>query len=189
MSSSDDYRSRLIAARERLGLSRREMAKRLLTPRATYEQWEDGKRRTPGIAVVASEKIAGVPVGRFGPLPTIDRAKVDAACDLIRRDGIATTAAARAVKLIGPDEIASFSRVGGLIRKRCKELGITIKYDRRQGSQLSRVFALCDGTRTTTDIALALGLTSGSVNSAIQTLKRRGDNPNIVRQRKPKSVR
>lgn len=50
-----DYRERLVAARERMGLSRREMAARLLTPRQTYEQWERGFRRTPGVAVVAAE--------------------------------------------------------------------------------------------------------------------------------------
>lgn len=65
--ASPDYRSRLIAARERLGFSRREMAKRLLTPRATYEQWEDGKRRTPGVAIVAAERVARVPARTIGP--------------------------------------------------------------------------------------------------------------------------
>lgn len=55
---ADAYRARLIAAREKLKLSRREMAKRLLTPRNTYEQWETGARRTPGVAVVAAERIA-----------------------------------------------------------------------------------------------------------------------------------
>lgn len=50
-----DYRARLIVAREKLGLPRREMARRLLTPRATYEQWEAGTRRTPGVAVIAAE--------------------------------------------------------------------------------------------------------------------------------------
>ena len=52
-----DYRDRLIAAREQLSLSRAAMAKRLLTPRQTYEQWEEGTRRTPGIAAVAAEAI------------------------------------------------------------------------------------------------------------------------------------
>lgn len=52
-----DYRTRLIAARERLGLTHREMAARLLTPRATYEQWEADSRRTPGVAVVAAESL------------------------------------------------------------------------------------------------------------------------------------
>jgi DNA-binding XRE family transcriptional regulator len=52
-----DYRSRLIAAREALGLTRHEMAARLLTARQTYEQWETGARRTPGIAVVAAEAL------------------------------------------------------------------------------------------------------------------------------------
>lgn len=33
-----DYRQRLIAAREKLGLSPREMATHLMTPRQTYEQ-------------------------------------------------------------------------------------------------------------------------------------------------------
>jgi transposase len=54
---SDDYRARLIAARQRLGLSPRQMAARLLTPRQTYEQWEHGGRRTPGVAVIAAESL------------------------------------------------------------------------------------------------------------------------------------
>jgi transcriptional regulator with XRE-family HTH domain len=58
VTASDEFRERLIAARERLGLSIREMASKLMTPRATYEQWEDGTRRTPGIAVAAAELLA-----------------------------------------------------------------------------------------------------------------------------------
>lgn len=62
---ADDYRVRLIAARERLGLSRREMAARLLTPPLTYEQWEVGKRGPPGVAVLAAEIFAAQPqIGR-----------------------------------------------------------------------------------------------------------------------------
>lgn len=56
--AGDDYRARLITARERLGLSPAQMAKRLLTPRQTYSQWEDGRSRTPGAAVVAAEMLA-----------------------------------------------------------------------------------------------------------------------------------
>jgi DNA-binding XRE family transcriptional regulator len=52
-----EYRGRLIAARERLGLTPREIAERILTPRQTYEQWESGMRRTPGVAVFAVESI------------------------------------------------------------------------------------------------------------------------------------
>ncbi len=55
----DDYRSRLIAVRKKLGLSRDEMAKRLLIPRAAYEQWEDGEKRAPTAVVRAAESIAG----------------------------------------------------------------------------------------------------------------------------------
>lgn len=53
--SASDYRNRLIAAREKLGLSRKAMARLLLTPWQTYSQWETGTRRTPGIAVIAAE--------------------------------------------------------------------------------------------------------------------------------------
>jgi transcriptional regulator with XRE-family HTH domain len=52
---TDDYRARLIARRKKLGLSRRQMAAKLLTPLVTYEQWETGARRTPGVAVSAAE--------------------------------------------------------------------------------------------------------------------------------------
>jgi DNA-binding XRE family transcriptional regulator len=54
----DDYRSRLIAVRKKLGLTRGEMAKRLLVPRVAYEQWEDGKKPTPSAVVRAAETIA-----------------------------------------------------------------------------------------------------------------------------------
>lgn len=55
---SDDYREKLIAARRRLGLSRKDMARRLLTPWQSYQQWESGVRRTPGVAVAAAELLA-----------------------------------------------------------------------------------------------------------------------------------
>lgn len=54
-SGDDDYRRRLIEARKKLGLSRREMARRLLTPWQTYRQWESAERRTPGVAALAAE--------------------------------------------------------------------------------------------------------------------------------------
>lgn len=54
---TDEYRARLLAARNRIGLSPRLMAKMLLTPRQTYEQWEAGSRRAPGIAIFAIESI------------------------------------------------------------------------------------------------------------------------------------
>ena len=53
-------RLRMIRARERLGLSPREMAKRLKTSRRIYEQWESGQRRIPGPALVAAELAAGI---------------------------------------------------------------------------------------------------------------------------------
>jgi transposase-like protein len=58
VTASDEFRERLIAARERLRITIREMARKLMTPQTTYEQWEDGTRRTPGIAVVAAELLA-----------------------------------------------------------------------------------------------------------------------------------
>jgi DNA-binding transcriptional regulator YiaG len=58
--TSVDYRSRLIAARMALGLSRRKMANKLSTPYATYEQWESGRFRTPAVAAIAAELMAGI---------------------------------------------------------------------------------------------------------------------------------
>jgi DNA-binding XRE family transcriptional regulator len=60
MPTDDVLRLRLIGARERLGLSPGEMAKRLVTPRQAYEQWESGKRRPPGPVIVAAELAAGI---------------------------------------------------------------------------------------------------------------------------------
>lgn len=62
--ATEDYRSRLIAARARIGISRRKMAHQMMTPYDTYRQWEQGSRRTPGVAVVAAESLARRPVGR-----------------------------------------------------------------------------------------------------------------------------
>lgn len=52
-----NYRERLIAARHRLNLTQVAMARRLLTSPKTYQQWESGARRTPGVAVVAAEHV------------------------------------------------------------------------------------------------------------------------------------
>jgi transcriptional regulator with XRE-family HTH domain len=54
---SEKYRKRLVAVRERLGLSRGEIAERMLTPVNTYRQWEAGSRSVPGVAVVAAESL------------------------------------------------------------------------------------------------------------------------------------
>jgi DNA-binding transcriptional regulator YiaG len=51
----DKIRERLIAARELLGLTQAEMADQLLTPLSTYEQWEAGRYRVPGVAALAAE--------------------------------------------------------------------------------------------------------------------------------------
>ncbi len=101
----DDFRSRLIAARNKLGLSRREMAKRLDTPRAAYEQWEDGKRRTPSGVMLAAESIVGrgkrgvfaaqvrsiadgsLTVGQIATKLAVHRSGVYRALAELRRDG------------------------------------------------------------------------------------------------------
>jgi transposase len=63
----NNYRSRLIQARSTLGKSEREMAAALLTSRSTYQQWEAGTRRTPGIAVLAAEMLVSQKDFRVGP--------------------------------------------------------------------------------------------------------------------------
>lgn len=67
-----DFRQRLIVARGALGWSPQEIANRLLTPLAVYEQWECGKRPTPGAAVVAAELLTNLssPPGRPFPKGT-----------------------------------------------------------------------------------------------------------------------
>lgn len=54
---SSAYRRRLIRAREALELTPAQIAAELLTPRQTWQQWEHGTRRTPGIAVWAAERL------------------------------------------------------------------------------------------------------------------------------------
>jgi transcriptional regulator with XRE-family HTH domain len=92
MLSNDVLRLRLRAARERLGLSPGEMAKRLKTPRRIYEQWEGGQRRIPGPALVAAELAAGIIRKEF-PQPGSPAARV-----LELADGsMTTTEAAQAL--------------------------------------------------------------------------------------------
>lgn len=64
------YRERLIAAREKIGISRAAMAKFLMTPRQTLDQWENGSRRTPGVAVVAAEVLTKNPESAVLPVRT-----------------------------------------------------------------------------------------------------------------------
>jgi DNA-binding transcriptional regulator YiaG len=45
----------LRAARIRLGLNMAEMATQLRTPYRTYQEWENGGRRIPGICTIAVE--------------------------------------------------------------------------------------------------------------------------------------
>lgn len=59
-----NLRARLLAVRQHLGVEQKEMAALLLTPLSTYKQWEQGARRTPGVAVVAAELIAGRTIPR-----------------------------------------------------------------------------------------------------------------------------
>jgi DNA-binding XRE family transcriptional regulator/transposase-like protein len=75
MPSNDVVRLRLIAARERLGVSPGQMAKRLMTSRRMYEQWEGGKRPTPGPVLVAAELAAGIIRQKF-PQPGSIAARV-----------------------------------------------------------------------------------------------------------------
>jgi len=42
-------------ARQKLGLNMAEMAKSLRTPYRTYQEWETGGRRIPGVCAVAVE--------------------------------------------------------------------------------------------------------------------------------------
>lgn len=50
----------LKSARQSLGLTITAMAKVLNTPRGTYQKWENGERRVPGMIVVALKQIKAV---------------------------------------------------------------------------------------------------------------------------------
>jgi DNA-binding XRE family transcriptional regulator/biotin operon repressor len=101
MLSNDVLRLRLTRARERLGLSPHQMAKRLKTPRRIYEQWEDGQRRIPGPALVAAELAAGIIRKEF-PRPGSLAARV-----LELADGSMTTTEAAQALGITPSMIRS----------------------------------------------------------------------------------
>jgi len=47
--------SELKSARIKMGLNKSEMAKQLRTPYRTYQDWESGERRIPGVCEVAVE--------------------------------------------------------------------------------------------------------------------------------------
>lgn len=170
ISPSHDYRSRLIASRERFGLTRREMAKRLLTPRATYEQWEKGQRRTPGVAVAAAELLAP---------PTIRTATRDNVLELA--DGTRTAA-----------EIAAELEMHvGTVRQALKWLkrrGQKVAVSRRSGRASPRrdkhvydgIANLANGTRTVADIAAVLGRTKKQIRNAIMSLRRSGKNVELA---------
>src|ERR1700683_945631 len=78
---TDDHRDRLIAARKKLGLSRRLMAAKLLTPSATYGQWEAGAKRVPGIAVLAAEAAARIRPPQTGTIRNSTDAKIRGLAD------------------------------------------------------------------------------------------------------------
>jgi DNA-binding transcriptional regulator YiaG len=48
-------KAELTAARKELGMNKAEMAKRLRTPYGTYNKWELGTRRVPGVCETALE--------------------------------------------------------------------------------------------------------------------------------------
>ena len=49
----------LRARRERLGMTQAEIAEKLLTPKDTYRNWEQGHRKAPGCLEIALQKIEG----------------------------------------------------------------------------------------------------------------------------------
>ena len=61
----------LIQARLRLGLSKADMAKELQTPYRTYQNWELGLRRVPGVVSVALHAVNKV-CGRRTQQPSHD---------------------------------------------------------------------------------------------------------------------
>lgn len=167
---SDDYRARLIAARERLGLTRRLMAARLLTPRQTYEQWERGHRRTPGVAVVAAEALSG---GRSGAL-TI-RQQIAALADGTR------TVREVAIELgLTPHLVHKHTwllrRAGGrpVFRSSPGHSG-------RRTENARRVLDLADGTRSIADIARAIGRSAETVTRYLIELRNAGHSAPVLR--------
>jgi hypothetical protein len=70
------YRDRLLSAQANLGVSNREMALLLMTPRQTYDQWVGGRRRVPGVAVVAAEGVRDADPKRTVRTVGIDDAKL-----------------------------------------------------------------------------------------------------------------
>lgn len=161
---SDDHRSRLIAARERLGLSRREMAKRLLTPRVTYEQWEQSKRRTPGVAVAAAELLSP---------PNLRVATKDNVLNLA--DGTRTTGEIAAELGLSIHTVRAALK---WLRRRGNETPVRPRRGRispRRDKQLyDGILRLADGSKTLTEIARQLERQPKQVRNAITSLRDAG---------------
>lgn len=162
------YRERLIAARERLGLTRREMAARLLTARQTYEQWERGFRRTPGIAVVAAEALRS---------PRI-REHVAALADGSRTADEIAAALGMSVKEVHNHAWLA-RRSGADVRLPGRPVGRS----GQRAANAQRVLELADGSRTTDQIAAALDLSERTIGSLLAELRQQGHKPKIRKRR------
>lgn len=172
-----DLRARLIDARRRLGLDMRAMATRLMTPRQTYEQWERGTRRTPGIAVVAAEALAPRAAKKRRSHEEIDAAVIALA------DGARNRRQVAALANLTPNALRAST-------ERLRASGQSPKFSRRDddgrgtrygSGRMAQVLALADGSRTVAEIADALGCTRVQVYNALAALRRRGEHPSARR--------
>lgn len=159
---TDDYRARLIAARQRLGLTPRQMAERLLTPRQTYEQWESGARRTPGVAIVAAEALkraTRVTINELAEILPAAIAADETLGDVARRLGCNNTAI--------------------LVAER--RLGVRLRRSRYRvpREKIELALRLADGTLTAREIAAAAGIKENVVRNAVA----RAGGPATLRKR------
>lgn len=159
-----DYRARLIAARERLGLTRIEMSERLLTPHRTYDNWEEGKQVIPGVAVIAAE---GLRV-RLRAKQERDRERnAEITRRMVKGDSLAA--------IIG-DTHLSKARIYQIAK--AAEAVASYRAD-KQAPIYSTIRRMADGTWTYREIGVATDRQPGTIKSIVAHLRREGEDLRI----------
>jgi hypothetical protein len=170
--SQNDYRRRLIAARERLGLGHAEMAQRLLTPLYRYMEWESAARATPGAAVIAAEALVRtqLPQRQATGRPPVRMEKFAALADGTRTRAEVAEAMEWSIHTLD-NYIWRLRRRGGdpLFTDGAK------RTSRAAAAEMSAaIAALADGTRTRGEVAAALGVTVPDLDGYAHRIRVRG---------------
>jgi len=171
---SDDYRARLIAVREKLNLTREEMAARLLTPADIYSGWEYGTRRIPGTAVVAAEGLTTIQ--RKSIRRTIRSMVLDLA------DGSRSAAEIAEILRVPKANVAACVhqlRAAGKL----PDGAVAKSKHKRPRPKQDAILKYADGTRTLGEIADLIGARYNSTSVMIANLRKAGMSVPLKRKR------